>query len=202
MQKIILLILTITILVPLQTKGQNKNTANNINYDAAYTPAFIAGAGYITGGYFAFEMGLQFTNNLGMYISGYVKPNSKSSDIYGNITYNYAKFTLEDTEMGNNNVYIGYGAGVELLIYDKLYLDMGLQYQTVEKYTKFYDRFHILGTTGIYYVSRGKEANIGGEVQISYNAIRNWYLKAGYIFGEFSGTKILVACNMSSFFRY
>lgn len=41
MQKIILLILTITILVPLQTKGQNKNTANNINYDAAYTPEFI-----------------------------------------------------------------------------------------------------------------------------------------------------------------
>lgn len=88
--------------------------------------------------------------------------------VYENIDYQQAKNYFGDAEKGVAKDLYDFSIGLAFPVLTKIYLNVGVNYQLVAKYTEFYDHFHILGDKGKYYCKSESEDGFGLDFLILF----------------------------------
>lgn len=157
------------------------------------TPVIFFDIGYHFQNSLELEIGKANPENLGLYFNIYSSLNNPGKDAYSNISYNKAKYYFNDKELETQSYNWGATFGIVLMVTEKIYLNAGLQYQSIMEYIKFHDDFEILGDDGDYYIEGKSKSGMGVDLGLLHRIGESFSIKVGYVVGEYSSPKISFA---------
>ena len=120
-----------------------------------------AGIGSVTnsfGGGFTFD---RVEKDIGFSFDMLVNFNPPESYFYENISFNQAKYTFNDTQLGDVTGTLMFNFGPNVRLSKDVVLLGGVSIAINTIYTQFYDKFEILGDRGKYYVENGNKTDGG-----------------------------------------
>lgn len=130
---------------------------------------WIGGDVYIPASRFGIDMGLISSDNIGWFGSF----NSNFIDVpqdnyYTNIDYDEAKYYFKDRETKTIVYKTCFYGGITYPLTENILLCPAIAFYQEEIFKGFFDKTHILGTGGTYYVKSTKESGAGFNCSVLY----------------------------------
>lgn len=107
--------------------------------------------------------------------------------VYDNIGYLEATRTYKDIQRGEKYRYMDISLGISKnLLWNNLYLLLGMSYQIEEIFKEFYDNLHILGDDGQYYIKPELLGGMAANISFVLRTKSNSSITLGGTFGRFN----------------